>query len=1794
MKRTTQKKEKKKPEKAIIKTRLVRKTKTARETKSKPEKRLRVLILEDNAADAELMVWQLRREKTACAFRRVETRAGFLKGLKEFKPDLILADYTLPGFDAMKALKLAREKHPFLPFIVVTGTIGEEKAVACLRAGADDYLLKDRLGRLGEAVHHVLEDRRLQAEKTELQVTLQRATADWLTTFDAMNDAVCLLDAVGAVRRCNRAMNRLLGLPFRRIIGRNCLELICGKQKRAACAFQQAKKDLRRHQEETLWRGRWYQVVVNPIVDDKGRLSGAVHVMTDISEHKGAEKALRDSEERFRRLYDESPVAFQSLDTEGRFIEVNAAWLALFGYHREEVIGKPFPTFLAAGQADLFHGRFAEFLRRKVVHSIEFRMRKKDGDELIISFDGIFLCDIHGRPIHSNCVLQNITERKRAEELLRENEERFRSLYENTTIGMYRTTPNGRIVMANPTLVHMLGYGSFDELTARDLEKEGFEPEYPRRNFRERIEREGRVLGLESAWKRRDGTTIFVRESAVAVRDREGNALSYNGTVEDITERKRAEEALLESEERFRKVFEESPLGMVLTSRDLRFFSANPAFCRMLGYSPEEMSAKTFLDVTHPDHRETDRKNVEKMWQGKIRHYRTEKRYIAKDGDVRWGSLSTSLIMGGDGKPLYALAIIEDITDRKQAEQQIRYQADLLNNVSDAIMATDRQFRIQYWNAAAEKLYGWKASDVMGHHFLQFIRPQYTVDSRPMVMRKIAREGFWQGELEHGRCDGTNIPVHSSISAVRDSKGRIIGHITVNRDISERKKWEQRLTESEIKFRKAFVSHPGIVGISTFMEGRYIDVNQNFSEILGWSREEVIGRTSKEIGVFSNYDQRKEMLANISRDGSLHNFEVKLKTKTGRERYGLFSAETIEINGQKCLLVQIVDVTERKQAEIALQEMNEIFRLFLKHNPIYVFIKDENIRPVFLSENYEKMLGRPLQDILGRSMEELFPSELSRTMIEDDKRILREGIVRESVEELDGRTYSTIKFPIFIQGKARFLAGYTMDISERKKAEEALRKSRAQLAAAMEIAKLGHWELDVESGMFTFSDSLYAIFHTTASEMGGYQMPIAEYARRFVHPEDASQVESETRKALETNDPHFNRAVEHRIRYADGGEGHIAVHYFVVKNAQGKTVKTYGVNQDISERKRMEVALRESEQRYRQLVEMSPDAIAVHAGGRIVFLNPAAVRLRGAKSAEELLGKSALDMVHPDSRASAAARIQGSLEQGIPAPPFNEKFMRADGSAVDVEVCAVPITFEGQPAMQVIIRDISERLRAEQALRESEEKFRTLVENLVEVAFTVDAEGRVTYISPGIKGIFGYAAEEIIGRSFLDFVSADSRQKLGAEMARTLNEPAEFHEYKIRTRGGVEKWISSSSSPIIEKGVTLGVRGIMADVTARKIAEEALRISEARYRLISDNANDVIWLFDVTAMRLTYVSPSVVRLRGYTVEEVMRQSLEEIFTPESFRKFQKALRDGLAAFQAGEESILTQTIEIDQPHKDGHVVHTEIVATLLADEQHRPQQVLGVSRDITERKQAEERIRSSLQEKEVLLKEIHHRVKNNLQIISGLLTLQAEKTNDERLQRIIKESQSRIWTMALIHQTLYQSGNLADIDMADYIRTLSGNLLSSQARLAMPPTVSFDLLPLRLAIDKAIPLALIINELLTNAMKYAFPDGRLGEIRIGLQECRSTAPMRGQARRALADTMDTTPREGTEYHAVTYEMIVSDNGVGLPQGFDAGDQKTLGLQLVAMLAKQMGGTVAFESKGGTSIRVVFACHEKNN
>jgi PAS domain S-box-containing protein len=267
--------------------------------------------------------------------------------------------------------------------------------------------------------------------------------------------------------------------------------------------------------------------------------------------------------------------------------------------------------------------------------------------------------------------IKDITERKQAEEALRESQERFRTLYENSTVGLYRTTPDGRIYLANPALVRMLGYSSFDDLSTRNLEKNGFEPSYPRTQFVENIEKDGEVKGLESAWKRKDGTIIFVRESARAIRDSQAKTLYYDGTVEDITERKQAEEKLRESDQQYQTIGETIPYGVWLTDAIGYCTYVSKSFLELVDMTMEQVQEFGWLHLLPPE----DVEPTKEHWLHCVQTgecFEREHRFRTQDGSYRNILAIGRPIKDDTGKIVKWVGLNLDITERKRAEEEIR------------------------------------------------------------------------------------------------------------------------------------------------------------------------------------------------------------------------------------------------------------------------------------------------------------------------------------------------------------------------------------------------------------------------------------------------------------------------------------------------------------------------------------------------------------------------------------------------------------------------------------------------------------------------------------------------------------------------------------------------------------------------------------------------------------------------------------------------------------------------------------------------------------------------------------------------------------------------------------------------------------------------------------------------------------------------------------------------------------------------------------------------------------------
>jgi len=307
------------------------------------------------------------------------------------------------------------------------------------------------------------------------------------------------------------------------------------------------------------------------------------------------------------------------------------------------------------------------------------------------------------------------------------------------------------------------------------------------------------------------------------------------------------------------------------------------------------------------------------------------------------------------------------------------------------------------------------------------------------------------------------------------------------------------------------------------------------------------------------------------------------------------------------------------------------------------------------------------------------------------------------------------------------------EIEDRKKAEEELRASKAQLSNALEMAHLGHWEYDVANDLFTFNDQFYKIFRTTVEKVGGYTMHSAGYAHRFVHPDDMDVVGEETRKAIETTDPHFNRQIEHRMLYPDGTVGYIAVRFFIVKNSHGRTVKTYGVNQDITERKQAEEALKESEEWNKVILRtVLSGVIMIDAITRkIVEVNDTALKLIGLPG-EQVIGFVCHKFICPAEENNCPI-----LDLGKTVDSSERVLLTAEGKRKNIIKTVVPVELRGRKYLIESFVDITERKKAEEGLRVSEENFRRSLEESPLGVRVVSAEGETLYVNRTTLDIFG-------------------------------------------------------------------------------------------------------------------------------------------------------------------------------------------------------------------------------------------------------------------------------------------------------------------------------------------------------------------------------------------------------------------------------------------------------------------------
>lgn len=749
------------------------------------------------------------------------------------------------------------------------------------------------------------------------------------------------------------------------------------------------------------------------------------------------------------------------------------------------------------------------------------------------------------------------------------------------------------------------------------------------------------------------------------------------------------------------------------------------------------------------------------------------------------------------------------------------------------------------------------------------------------------------------------------------------------------------------------------------------------------------------------------------------------------------------------------EIAQRQRVETR----NALLATAVEHAGDAIYVSDFDGNLEYANPAAEKITGYTQAEVLGKTPASLFRSgyhseEFYQAMFDTlaSGQVWRGQMIAKRKDGLLCYQEATISPVCDRSGMFTHIVAVKRDITLALESQKALQESEERLRLALDAASMGTWDWNLLTGKITWSANHEAHFGFKPDTFDStYETFVG-----CIHPEDREFVLDSLNRALNYGE---NYDIEFRIVVAEGSIRWFGSKGQVFYNEMGKPVRMAGIDLDITQRKRTEAALQQSEKRFRQIFQQASFGISLtdlHTH-RFVQVNQAFDQLLGY-SPSEITSLTFDQITHPEDLPQDLHYLEQINQDKIDSYRMEKRYFKKNGEVVWVKIAVTMLRDkDNKPEFSLaLIEDISERIQLQTELLRSEERFRTSLENML------DCFGIYTSIRDSDGKIVDFLIEYVNQAACVN-----NRMTKEEQIGKRLCELLPAHA----VTGLFEAYCQ-----VVETGQPL--------------------VKESAVYADTYNGEYLCRVFDLQVVKFG---------------------------------------DGFAA----------------------------------------------AWRDVTERQQVQEQIQASLQEKETLIKEIHHRVKNNLQVISSLLRLQSRQIKDRQALELFKESQNRVLAMALIHEKLYQSSDLTQIDFQAYIKSLVQELSRSydiyrctitfKVKVHQLGADSTDISPLEqmtsylkpplLAIDTAIPCGLIINELVSNSLKHAFPDHGSGEICITFQESES-----GQL-----------------------SLTISDNGIGLPSNLDFRNTKSLGLQLVCRLTNQLEGTIELSRNPGTEFKIAFAC-----
>jgi len=781
---------------------------------------------------------------------------------------------------------------------------------------------------------------------------------------------------------------------------------------------------------------------------------------------------------------------------------------------------------------------------------------------------------------------------------------------------------------------------------------------------------------------------------------------------------------------------------------------------------------------------------------------------------------------------LEALGLNGTLSRLIESEQRFR---TLFERGPVAYHELDREGIVRWVNQAECDLLGVDAGAMLGKPIFEFVSRGTQSESRDAFQRKLAgQQALVPFPRDHIRSDGRHLTLEIHEELIRDDKGVATGIRSVMLDVTARKQAEDALREREATLQAVCVTAiAGIVMIDG--EGRAILWNPAAERMFGYTAAEMLGQRVHDLVSPTDYRERFEAAFPAFRKTGQGPAVGKVTEMTGRRKDG--SEFPIDLalagvqKGEEWHAVAIVrDITERKRAEKALRESEEGFRSVVENAPEAIFVSTRG-RFRYLNPAAVRLFGAAAaSELIGQPVIASVHPDSRAAVAEGIRQVQELKVAISSVAQRYLRRDGTVLdiegsvIPFVHEGENGGLV-FVRDITERKRAEEELRATEYLLSESQRIAHLGTWEFMEQDGksVVAWTPETYRLLGVSPETC----VPSPERFVSLIYPDDRAAMQawmSACLAGLEPPDLEFRVGLpDGGIRYLNG-RGHL-----VPQDAENRSIRMLGVAQDITDRKRAEEALRQSEESFRSVVENAPDAIFVATHGRFRYLNPVAIRLFGATSASELLHQPVTERIHPDSRAAVAEGIRQVETLGRPSPPWAQKYLRLDGTVLDIEGSAAPFLYEGEKGGLVFFRDITERKRAEEDLQ-AKEYLLSESQGIAHVGsweWTVLPGASVMSWTPETYRLFGVSPDTFVlsAETLVNLIHPDDRASMQFWMSSCLAglEPPDL-EFRVCLPDGSERHINGRGHLVPQDGEHRPIRmvGVAQDITAFKHSEEAL------------------------------------------------------------------------------------------------------------------------------------------------------------------------------------------------------------------------------------------------------------------------------------------------------------------------------------------------------------------------------------